>query len=288
MNPAEPSIPGSREARVNGLKIHYHDVGPRDGMPLVLLHGFMTSSYSWRDVWKVLGSENRLYIVDLPGYGKSDCPRGPQSVNSFSLLLKDFFQEVQIGKAAVAGAQMGGTISAWFAAQNPGLVTRLIVIAAGGMGERRTNLLLYRLVSIPILGAGVVHLLPRRMFVQRLRAHYVNQETASEQTVNEYYAGFKRTGRDQIRIGYQVRMSFEDHPDRYASIVRNIGVPTLLIWGEDDPLVPISTALKFQEVIRGSTLVTVPRCGSFPHEEYPATVANLMVQFLKTEPILAQ
>src|SRR5438045_3864202 len=83
MNPADPVIPGSREARFNGLTIHYHDVGPRDGMPLVLLHGFMTSSYSWRDVWRELARDHRLYIVDLPGYGKSDCPRGRHSVDSF-------------------------------------------------------------------------------------------------------------------------------------------------------------------------------------------------------------
>jgi pimeloyl-ACP methyl ester carboxylesterase len=272
-----------RSVIVDGVKIRYYIAGPPDGVPIVLLHGFMTSSYSWRGIWESLATRHRVYVIDLPGYGESDWPAAPYSVGSMADAVSRIFQHLKICRAHVFGAQMGATIAAWFAGQYPRQVNTLVLIAPGGLGEGSSNMLLYRLLAQPVLGDVVARMIPRSVFIKRLRAHYANSAQATDTVVNTYWTSFKQRGAIQARIGYQVRQSFEVNPQEYQQVVKAVSAPTLLLFGEDDPIVPISTAERYRESIRGSRLVLLPACGDFPHEEYPETVTKYILAFLDDE-----
>src|SRR5688572_14599108 len=165
----EAKIPGEREVEIDGARVWYRDVGSPDGPPVVLLHGYMTSSYSWRDVWPGLAGTCRVYIVDLPGYGKSEPFTPPWTADSYADFLSRFFVALKLERPIVVGAQMGGSIAAWFAAKYPEHVGGLVLLAAGAMGERHTNMWLYKLVSTPIPGRAIVQLIPRRLFLKLLK-----------------------------------------------------------------------------------------------------------------------
>lgn len=274
------SMPGSQKVEVEGLSVHYHVMGPEKGRPLVLLHGYISSAYSWRSVWRKLSGPFRLYIPDLPGYGASAAPQEAWTVDSYARFLDRFFAAAGLERASVVGAQMGGSIAAGFAARHPGRVDKLVLMAAGGMGEERTNMWLYKLVSSPVVGAAIVRSFPRRMFARRLRAGYVRKDVADDEVVNTYFDAFKKTGHIQTRLGLQVRESYGRDFKRFGQLVKQIVSPTLLIWGENDPLVPLSTGRKFEEAITGAKLVTIANCGDFPHEEYPDEVSSYILNFI--------
>lgn len=278
----EVNIPGQRELEIHGARVSYHELGAPDGQPLVLLHGYISSSYSWRDVWPALARTCRIYIVDLPGYGKSEPLKGPWTINDYARFLNRFFEVLNLESAIVVGAQMGGSIAAWFAAKYPEHIKGLVLLASGATGERRTNMWLYKLVSQPILGRAMVQLFPQKLFFKRLKAAYVNQNTTAGDSLAPYFRSFKKTGHIQTRIALQIRESFGENFQNFEPHLKQIVAPTLLIWGDLDPLVPLSSAHKFKRAIANSSLAVVRNCGDFPQEEYPEVVTTHLLNFIRT------
>jgi pimeloyl-ACP methyl ester carboxylesterase len=278
----EVNIPRERELEIDGAKVCYHELGAPDGQPLVLLHGYISSSYSWRHVWPPLARTCRIYIVDLPGYGKSEPLKGPWTIDGYAKFLSRLFAALELENAIVVGAQMGGSIAAWFATKYPELVKGLVLLAAGAMGERRTNMWLYKLVSQPILGRAVVQLFPRKLFFKRLKDAYVNQNRTAGDSLAPYFRTFKKTGHIQTRIALKIRESFGDKFQNFEPHLKQIVAPTLLIWGDLDPLVPLSSGHKFKRAIVNSSLAVIRNCGDFPQEEYPEVVATHLLNFIRT------
>ena len=278
----EVKIPGERELEIDGAKVCYHELGAPDGQPLVLLHGYISSSYSWRDVWPTLARTCRIYIVDLPGYGKSEPLKGPWTINDYARFLSRLFAALKLENAIVVGAQMGGSIAAWFATKYPEHIKGLVLLASGATGERRTNMWLYKLVSQPILGRAIVQLFPQKLFFKRLKDAYVNQNTTSGDSLAPYFRTFKKTGHIQTRIALKIRESFGDNFQNFEPHLKQIVAPTLLIWGDLDPLVPLSSAHKFKRAIANSSLAVIRNCGDFPQEEYPEVVTTHLLNFIRT------
>src|ERR1044071_2333112 len=129
----EVKIPGRRDVEIDGAKVCYYELGSPNGDPVVLLHGYITSSYSWRDVWPELAKTCRVYIVDLPGYGNSEPFKKPWTADSYADFLSKLFVALKLERPIVVGAQMGGSIAAWFAAKYPKHVGGLVLLAAGAM-----------------------------------------------------------------------------------------------------------------------------------------------------------
>lgn len=278
----EVNIPGERKLEIDGARVYYHELGVPDGESLVLLHGYISSSYSWRDVWPQLAKTCRVYLVDLPGYGKSEPLKGPWTVDDYARFLSRLFVALKLERAIVVGAQMGGSIAAWFATKYPEHVKGLVLLAAGAMGERRTNMWLYKLVSLPVLGRAVVQLFPQKLFFKRLKDAYVNQSVIAGDALAPYFRSFKKTGHIQTRIALKVRESYGDNFQNFEPKLKQIDVPTLLIWGDLDPLVPLSTAYKFKRAIVNSSLAIIANCGDFPQEEYPEVVTTHLSSFIRT------
>lgn len=251
--------------------------GAAGGPPLLLLHGFLTSSFTWRHVWGRLAGDHRLLALDLPGYGESQPVGEAPSIDDYARALDGVFEERGLSAATVVGTAMGGSIAAWFAYRYPHRVRRLVLMAAGGMGETSRNLWLFRLLATRRPGGAICRHFPRGLFAKLWRAAYDRAEVATDPVVDVYLRGLRASGDMQMRIGLRVRASYDE---TYAAAMRRILAPTLLVWGEDDRVVPLCYAERYLATIPRARLVVVPRCGDFPQEEQPGRVSDVIREFV--------
>ncbi|OLR94842.1 alpha/beta fold hydrolase [Actinokineospora bangkokensis] len=281
MTPGLSALGAGRTIALDGADLRVYEAGPVDGPPVVLLHGFLTNATTWRDVWPALAERHRVVLVDLPGCGGSPAPRaGGWTAGTAAGLLVSLFDALDLAAPAVVGSQMGGSLAAWLAALHPDRVSRLVVMAAGALGEGAANLGLYRALATPVLGPLVARLLPRGSFEQKWAAAHGPASTPDPDAVAAYHQQFATRGAVMARFALGVRLSYGESFDALAGPLDGLAVPTLLLFGAEDRLVPPSTGRRFAELIPGSRLVLLPGCGDFPQEEAPEAVAAAVAAFL--------
>jgi pimeloyl-ACP methyl ester carboxylesterase len=257
-----------------------HEQGPADGPPVVLIHGFLTSAYTWREVAGPLARQHRVILLDLPGCGESPDPRASHwTAERGARLLADLCDALGLQAPAIVGSQMGGSLAAWFAAAYPDRLSRLVLIAAGALGEAQANLTVYRLLASPLTGRWLARHFPRRAFEERWQAAH-GPGHADPVATGRYFAQLRSRGHVMAKMGLGIRLSYGESFDALAGPISGLAVPTLLIFGEADRLVPPATGRRFQELIPAARLVIIPGCGDFPQEEHPARVSSEILGFL--------
>ena len=262
---------------LTGADLHVYETGPADGPAVLLLHGFLGAADAWQDVLPALAGY-RVVAVDLPGAGRSPAARTRDwTAERAADLLAELLDALGLAAPAVVGSQLGGSLAAWLAARHPDRVSRLVVMAAGALGENATNLGLYRLLAAPVLGPVVARTLPRRRFAQRWAAAHGPGFVPDPVSVDRWHRQLRRQGAAMARFGLGVRLSYDRSPDALAGLP----VPTLLLFGAADPLVPPSTGERFARLLPASRLVLLPGCGDFPHEERPGEVGAAVAEFLR-------
>jgi pimeloyl-ACP methyl ester carboxylesterase len=273
------------EIRLHGHRLHYR-IGGR-GPLLVLVHGITNSSASWEPVLATLARRFTVIAPDLLGHGDSAKPRGDYSLGANASLLRDFMLALRHERATIVGHSLGGGIAMQMAYQFPERVERLVLVSSGGLGRQVTPLL--RAVALP--GAELV--LPL---------------LASEPIVN---AGAKVggwLGRIGVRLGSDVGAmaagfaSLQDFEARRAFVhtaraVIDAGgqrvnatdklylaeaVPTLILWGDRDPIIPARHGIRAHELMPGSRLRVFAGAGHFPHHDDPAGFAAAITEFVDT------
>lgn len=270
-----------RTVELADADVHVYQTGRPDGPPVVLLHGFLTSAVTWRHVHPVLARQHRVLLVDLPGCGRSPDPRSDGwTADRCADLLVELFDTLGLRAPDVVGSQMGGSLAAWLAARHPDRVSRLVVMAAGALGENPANLGLYRLLCAPVLGGVVARLFPRRVFATKWAAAHGPGYRPDPLAVTTYHRQLRERGPAMARFGLGVRLSYGQSFEVLAGPLAGLPVPTLLLFGEEDKLVPPSTGRRFAELLPASRLVLLPGCGDFPQEERPAEVAAAVAAFL--------
>lgn len=278
---ARAALEGGRLVTLPDGDLHVYEAGPPGGQPVLLLHGFMTSAYTWRGVYPALARDYRTILVDLPGSGLSPGPRpGAWSADRAVGLLLQLLDALSLESPTVVGSQMGGSLAAWLAAYHPDRVGRLAVLAAGVLGEAETNLTLYRLLANPRTGPWLAARLPRRAFRRRWQAAHGPQHQLDPDAVERYYQQFRTRGHDMARVGLGIRRSYGESFEHLAGPLEGLPVPALLIFGESDPLVPPATGDRFHRLLPNAKLVLLPGCGDFPQEENPASVTAEITRFL--------
>jgi pimeloyl-ACP methyl ester carboxylesterase len=281
MSTTANGLEGGRLVRLSDAELHVYEHGPAGGRPLVLLHGFLTSAYAWRHVYPKLAREHRVVLVDLPGSGRSPDPRrGRWSADRAADLLEGLLDALDLPTATLVGSQMGGSLVAWFAARRRGRVDRMVVMAAGVLGEATTNLGLYRLLANPLVGPQLARRFPQGKFEERWKAAHGPAHDHEPEAVAYYFEQLRRRGHAMARLGLGVRQSYGEWFDRLAGPIEGLDVPTLLIFGEDDRLVPPSTGRRFEELLADARLVLLPGCGDFPQEERPDEVVEAVLPFV--------
>jgi pimeloyl-ACP methyl ester carboxylesterase len=275
-----------RYATIHGHRIGYRRAG--DGPVLLLLHGIAGSSQTWIPAMELLQGDYTVVAPDFLGHGHSAKPGGDYSLGNFANLMRDLLVVLGVERVTVIGQSFGGGVAMQFAYQFPDRCERLVLVDAGGLG-REVNWIL-RLVTLPAAEYVMPVLFPsfaRRWgdpvarFADRvgLRSVPAMEIWRSYRSLTDIEGrqAFVRTMRSVVDPGGQSISAI----DRLYLTER---VPTLIVWGQKDKIIPISHAYQALEAAPHSRLEIMPGVGHFPQSEDPASFVEILEDFLRTSP----
>lgn len=277
------------ELDLRHVHIHGHDVGYRmggTGPALLLIHGIAGSSTAWKEVMPRLAKEYTVIAPDLLGHGESAKPMGDYSLGAVASGLRDLLGVLDVARATVVGQSFGGGVAMQLAYQHPELCERLVLVNSGGLGREVSWML--RLLTLPGAEYVMPAIFPR--FVRPwgdatgrwLGERGVRSARISEMwraygslTDSENRYAFVRTMRGVIDPGGQTVSAM----DRLYLAAH---LPTLIVWGDRDTIIPVEHAHDAHEAIPGSRLAVIEGAGHFPHVECPEEFLDVLLDFLDT------
>lgn len=270
---------------IHGYRRAFVHVG--NGPALLLIHGIGDSSETWRNVIPLLARDHTVIAPDLLGHGKSDKPRADYSVAGYANAMRDLLSVLGIEQATVVGHSLGGGVAMQFAYQYPDRCERLVLVSSGGVSREVHPLLrlastpgaelvlpLLRLKSARMMGHGLFTLLGALGTDIGLDAADMVRVFDALPDVTARRA-FVRTLRAVVDLRGQVITML----DR-CYLTR--GMPTLLIWGRHDAVIPYEHAQLAHAAMPGSRLETFADAGHFPHHAHPTRFLHVLYDFMAT------
>jgi len=263
---------------IDGHRLTYWDQGR--GPELLLLHGMGGSNYDWRHLFRELASAGfRVLALEMLGAGYSDKPGGADySMEAAARRASAFLHATRIPKATIVGFGFGGGVALRLALTHRAQVHKLVILDAPSLPQEWTYPM--DVMRTPVL-SDLIALLPTRLLVRiGIGRNYFDRSKLREEEIDEYAheAGFAGSIRSTLAMArtFQIGEMLE-----FSSRCTSIEVPTLILWGDEDRLVPVRNAHWLREEIRGARLLLFPQCGSAPQMEWPAETARAIVQFAR-------
>ena len=271
------------------VTIHGHDVGYRmagTGQAILLIHGLAGSSRTWRDTMPLLARRHTVLAPDLLGHGESAKPLGDYSLGAYASGLRDLLGVLGIARVTVVGQSLGGGIAMQLAYQHPEIAERLVLVGSGGLGREVSWML--RALTLP----GAEYVMPalfpsflrdrgndvaRALHRVGWRAPHIAEmwRAYSSLTGAENRHAFVRT----LRTVIDPRGQSVDATDR---LYLAAALPTLIVWGDADTVIPVSHAYTAHEAVPGSRLEIFEGAGHFPHVEQPERFVEVLTDFVAT------
>jgi pimeloyl-ACP methyl ester carboxylesterase len=276
---AKYAVPPSQFiALPDGARVHFRDRGPRDAEAIILLHGSNDSLFTWEPWATRLSDTFRIVTVDLPGHGLTGAVPAPDySEEGMVKFVGDFADALRIRSFTLGGNSMGGRIAARIAEEHPERVSHLILVDAGGFGARRSPVLtaVFKIASVGVIARPLLHIAPRWLMVQGVNRAVVRRDKITEQRIDSLWDLNHMEGTRDATIARfrNDNSSVQDH-------VREISVPTLILWGKEDRALSVAAAGEFHAAIRNSKLVVYPNTGHLPQEEVAGESAADVRSFL--------
>ena len=271
---------------VKGQFVHFRDEGPRtDPTPLVLVHGTAASLHTWQGWVGELRGHKRVITFDLPGFGLTgpftgQYPRDDYHADNLARFTLDFLDALHVQRFAIGGNSLGGEVAWRVATLAPARVDRLILVDATGYAFKPELVPLgFRMTRVPVLNRVGEYLTPKVLVEQSVRDVYADPSRVTGALVDRYFELLTREGnRHALNMRMEIIAS-DLAPER----IRTLKLPTLILWGAKDRLVPPVNAHHFQQDIAGSQLVIFPTLAHVPHEEDPRTSIVPVRAFLGLE-----
>jgi len=276
--------PPSEFIDLNGQLVHLRDVGPRgDATPLVLLHGTSASLHTWEGWSAALQGQHRVVSFDLPGFGLTGPFSGRYASwtyrgDDLARFVLELLDRLQIRQFAIAGNSLGGEVAWRVASLAPERVRRLVLVDAAGYELKPESVPIgFRLAMLPGVNRLFEWLLPRGVVEASVRDVYGDPAKVTPQLVDRYFELALREGnRAALVQRFHAQAIDQREVDAGVARLRALKLPTLVIWGGRDRLIPPALAQRFHGDIAGSRLVVFDALGHVPQEEDPAaTVAAL-------------
>jgi triacylglycerol lipase len=259
-----PTLPELRSVKVYGRTIRYYDLG--SGPSLVLIHGIGGDADDWTFCLQALSSSHRVIALDLLGFGRSDKPPINYTVAGFVEVLERFLRALAIDRTTLIGGSLGGWIAAAFALLFPGTVDKLVLVDAAGVWGDTPEL------PIDLHVSTRAHL--RHVFQQL----FYDKMLASDILIDLAYQQHLERG-DGNTI-HSVLQNLRDGRERLNESIANLTMPVLIVWGEQDAMIPLETGRRIHQLIPGSNLHVIPECGHLPALEKPAEFVRCVLEFL--------
>ena len=274
-----------RYVTVHGYRRAYVKAG--SGPVLLLIHGIGDSSDSWRPVLEQLAEHHTVVAPDLLGHGRSEKPRADYTVAGYANGMRDLLSVLEIDRATVLGHSLGGGVAAQFAYQFPERCERLVLVGSGGVGRSVSPLLRVAAIPgaealMPLLGTPPVKLLSR-LGAGLLRI----LDTALGRDAEEMLAVFDALPNTEARRA--ILRTLRSGVDWQGQVITMLdraymaeGVPTLIIWGRRDAIIPLGHGRLAHMAFPGSELEIFEEAGHFPHHTDPVRFVRGVRQFVET------
>ena len=248
-----------------GTTLHFLTGGRGAGNPCLVLHGF-EGDEGWLAFHDALAERTRVYAPSHPGFGRTDCPDWIRSVTHQAIFYNWFLEAADLRSVDVVGLGLGGWIAAQMAVLSTARLGHLVLVDPTGLQPAAGEIL--------------------DIFVTPWRA-VIDQAFAAPTESAEYqriygggiadFGGQREAGRTMtMRMCYRPYMYDPSLP----GMLPKIDLPTLVVWGREDRIVPLDCATQFQQAIRGAQLRILDNCGHFAHLEQPRRLADTISEFI--------
>lgn len=260
-------------ANLNGLKIKYNEFGKGNDRHILFIHGLGSSADRWLGIPCALSKNFHTIALDLPGFGESDkSTTMDYTIKNFRNTILDFINEIAIndGKTSIVGHSLGGYIAAEVAMEKKNLVEKLVLIDSSGMLEKPTPLLEEYLK---------VAMNPTKDTIRKVFEQMVANSTRIPSKLIEDFI---------VRINlpnakHSFKLTFENSTNTQIGTKRlkQIDMPTLIIWGIKDKIIPPKHSALFNKFIMNSHVEIIQDAGHAPFAEKPDQVCKILCNFLK-------
>lgn len=256
-----------KETTVFGQKIHYVEAG--SGPNVILLHGLGGSSQGWQFNIGPLAEKFHVYVPDQIGFGKSDKPLVNYRIRTYVDFLDQFCKQLKIERATLVGNSMGGWIAAAFTAAFPDRVDKLVLVDAAGYAPPKDFDTRVFFALNPTTRDAM------KVLVSKV---FYNKAFQTDDMIDAAIAARLAAG-DGFTIK-SITESIIRGEDFLDDTVKTIKRPTLIVWGREDGLTPVSDAERFHKDIAGSKLVVFDQCAHVPNLEKPGEFNAAVIKFL--------
>jgi pimeloyl-ACP methyl ester carboxylesterase len=273
---------------VKGQLVHVRDEGlSGDPLPIVLIHGTSASLHTWEGWVRALKTQRRVITFDLPGFGLTgpfsgsyvadDSKGGNYHGDAYARFVLDLLDTLKVQRAVLGGNSLGGEVAWRTAAMAPQRVASLVLVDAVGPAFTPTSVPLgFALARLPVINRVMDVALPRALVAQSVASVYADPSRITPELIDRYFELTLRSGNRRALVQRINAMVSGEHSERLAQLQQ----PTLLLWGEQDRLVPPSVGAEFKRLMPNSQLVLLPGLGHVPQEEDAATSVAPVKAFL--------
>jgi 4,5:9,10-diseco-3-hydroxy-5,9,17-trioxoandrosta-1(10),2-diene-4-oate hydrolase len=261
---------------VEGLNTHYLTKG--SGRTVILIHGLGVHAFAWRKNIDPLAEFLQVYALDLKGCGFSDKPsKSDYSPKGMATFVVRFMDALGIQEAALIGSSMGGMISLTTALLYPSRVTRLVLVASTGYSLRYKTL--WKLLRTPVLGEFLIRFAGKKQLRQSIQSCYYDRSKITQETLEGYYKPYLQNPnfKPQLQLFRQFKFN---QPFSLESRYSQIRIPTLILWGREDRVVPVRHAYRFHQDIKTSQLIVLEKAGHALQEECADTFNRIVIEFV--------
>lgn len=272
----------SRFISVDGIRVHYQEFGDAAHPPMILIHGYTASAYVWKTAAPMLADlDFRVIAVDLIGFGYSEKPRWFEySITAQARMIERFMDRLGLGRSVVVGSSYGGAVASILALDYPERVEKLVLVDTVCNDDLKNHPVL-RLASVPGIGEVITPFLADSRAFLRFRMHgtlaKANHHMITEDRIDSIRRPlFAADGHHSL-----LATSRNWHANRIEQDAHLINQPTLIIWGEEDTVIPISDGYKLHAEILNSRFVVLKDCGHVPQEERSEIFAELVIEFCR-------
>ena len=269
-------IPG-KFIQIDSQKIRYIDSG--SGIPLVFIHGFGASIYSWRKNLDPISKYHRICAPDLPGFGYSDKPLDADyTIDAYAEFIIQFMDKLQIQQAILVGHSLGGGIALLASLKYPSRVKALILLDAEAYPI--TPPLMLKVAKLPVIRSIIHRAIGEWVVRISLKRSYYDHSLITDHLVDEYYRPFLTENGKAVAIKVLQAMDFaklKELPRRY----RRIRKKTLIIWGKEDQISRIHLAHKLKKDLPNARLKIIAQSGHLVQEEKPEVVNRAILNFVR-------
>ena len=275
----------------DGKIIHYRDEGEIDLPVVVFLHGFNGSLFNFERLTSLLSDEFRIVSLDLPGFGLTGAiPSKNYSNQSFMDTVTEVVDHLNIANFSIAGNSMGGGVAWRYTLSYPERVNALILLASSGIlkkeererieDQNRQTPWVWKLMRSNLMNFALSYYTPKFFATQGLRSSVYDEDLATTELALQFHDLVLLSGsREAILSMFRDRRSsFKD-----SDILKLIQVPSLVIHGKEDNIIPFESSFVFQENIRDIEMKIYPNIGHLPMYEAPLNVASDIKDFLRSK-----